>query len=105
MSRPSGVPARRARRARQLAHLVVILLGLMVLAYPLTVGASPQFSCRGTRMGPGDTCAKADGSAQQTYEQRLRDQRNARPVLAVGGLLIAGFGVVLLRSELRRRPA
>lgn len=84
---------------------MVILLGLVVLAYPLTAGASPEISCRGTRMGPGDTCAKADGSGQQTYEQRLRDQQNARPVVAVGGLLIAGFGVVLLRAELKRRPA
>lgn len=92
------------RRARRFAHLLVVLLGLVVLAYPLTVGADPEISCRGVRMGPGDVCTKSDGSGQQTYEQRRRDHRNARPVIAVGGLLVAGFGVVLLRSELRRRP-
>jgi hypothetical protein len=55
-------------------------------------------------MRPGDTCAKADNSGTQTYEQRARDLRNARPVIGVGGALVAGFGLVLLVGELRRRP-
>ena len=101
MSPSSTGPVRRGRR---LVQLLVILVGLVVLAYPLTLGAAPEIRCRGAAMQPGDTCAKADGSGQQSYEQRLRDQRNARPVIAVGGLLLTGFGVLLLRSELQRRP-
>ena len=101
MSTP--VPSPPPRRRRRFAHLLVVLVGLLALAYPFTAGASPDISCRGAAMGPGDTCVKADGIGRQTYEQRARDQRNARPVIAVGGLLVAGFGVVLLRSEVRRR--
>jgi hypothetical protein len=86
------------------AHALVVLVGLVVLAYPFTLGAAPQVTCRGATMRPGDSCAKADNSGSQTYEQRARDVRNARPVIAVGGALVAGFGGVLLVSELRRRP-
>ncbi|SDS02678.1 hypothetical protein SAMN04488543_0942 [Friedmanniella luteola] len=92
------------RRRAVLAHAVVVLLGLLVLLYPFTVGASPSVTCRGTAMRPGDVCAKAGDSGTQTYEQRAADVRNARPVIAVGGLLLTGFGVVLLAGELRRRP-
>jgi hypothetical protein len=81
-----------------------VLLGLLVLAYPFTFGASPAVTCRGETMRPGDVCAKADGTGGQSYEQRAADVRNARPVIAVGGLLVAGFGTALLAGELRRRP-
>ena len=92
------------RRRTWLAHAVVVLVGLVVLAYPFTLGATPHVTCRGVTMQPGDTCAKADNSGNQSYEQRARDLRNARPVIAVGGALLAGFGAVLLVGELRRRP-
>jgi hypothetical protein len=85
------------------AHALVVLVGLLVLAYPFTLGASPAVTCRGVPMQAGDTCAKADGSSSQTYEQRARDARNARPVIVGGGLLLTGFGAVLLTGELRRR--
>jgi hypothetical protein len=94
----------RTRRRRWLAHALVVLVGLVILAYPFTVGASPDVSCRGVPLQPGDSCPKADGSGSQTYEQRARDVRNARPVIAVGGALVTVFGVVLLVGELRRRP-
>lgn len=103
MSASLGAPP--ARRGRRFVQGLVILVGLLILAYPLTVGAAPTIRCRGTVMEPGDVCRKADGSGQQTYEQRRRDQRNAKPVVGAGGLLLAGFGVLLLGSELRRRPA
>jgi hypothetical protein len=93
----------RPRRGTWLAHALVVVVGLVVLAYPFTLGAIPHPSCRGATMQPGDSCAKADNSGSQTYEQRARDARNARPVIAVGGALVAGFGVVLLVGELRRR--
>jgi hypothetical protein len=92
------------RRRTWLAHAVVVLVGLVVLAYPFTLGATPHVTCRGVTMRPGDSCAKADNSGTQTYEQRARDLRNARPVIAVGGVLLTGFGVALLVAELRRRP-
>ena len=100
----SGAVASPPRRRTWLAHAVVVLVGLVVLAYPFTLGATPHVGCRGVTMQPGDTCAKADNSGTQTYEQRARDLRNARPVIAVGGALVAGFGVALLVGELRRRP-
>jgi hypothetical protein len=97
-----AAPVGPVRRGVRLAHLLVVLAGLLVLAYPFTVGAAPDVSCRGQVMQPGDSCAKADGSGVQTYEQRARDLRNARPVIGAGGLLVAAFGVILLRGELRR---
>jgi hypothetical protein len=100
----SGTVTSPPRRRTWLAHAVVALVGLVVLAYPFTLGATPHVSCRGVTMRPGDTCAKADNSGTQTYEQRSRDLRNARPVIAVGGALVTGFGVALLVGELRRRP-
>jgi hypothetical protein len=54
-------------------------------------------------MQPGDTCAKADGSSSQTYEQRARARRDAVPIIMVVGLGVAGFGLTLLITE-RRRP-
>lgn len=99
-----GTP--RPRWVIRVAHLLVILVGVVVLAYPFTFGASPSPTCRGVAMQPGDTCAKAgDVADPQTYAQRAADYRNARPVIAAGGLLIAGFGAVLLRGELRRPRA
>ena len=37
-------------RAR-VAHLVVTLAGLLIVLYPVTVGAQPDISCRGVAMG------------------------------------------------------
>ena len=50
---------------------------------------------------PGQTCAKADGSAVQTYEERLSTARNATPVIVGVGLLVAGFGTALLIGDVR----
>ena len=92
------------RRRTWVAHALVVLVGLVVLAYPFTWGASPDVTCRGVTMRPGDVCSKAGDSGTQSYEQRARDARNARPVIAAGGVLVTAFGVVLLVGELRRRP-
>lgn len=102
MSTPAAASG--PRRRAVVAHAVVVLLGLLVLLYPFTLGASPAVQCRGTTMQPGDVCAKAGDAGSQTYEQRAAAVQNARPVVAVGGFLLAGFGVVLLTGELRRRP-
>ena len=50
-------------------------------------------------MRPGDMCAKADGSAVQSYEQRAGAPRNAVPVIMVVGLLVAAFGVALIIAD------
>jgi hypothetical protein len=93
------------RRARtRLAHLALLVAGLAVLAYALTLGGSPDLRCHDQVMRPGSVCVKADGSAGQTYEQRLATRRSAQPVVAGLGVLVAGFGAALLVGDLRRRP-
>lgn len=87
----------------RLAHALVTLVGLVVLLYPVTFGASPEISCRGVQMRAGDTCAKADSSGVQTYEQRLRAANQAKPVIFGVGLLLVLFGGVLLAGESRQR--
>ena len=88
---------------RTVANLILVLAGLLIMAYPLTVGAGSALTCRGVVMQPGDACAKADGSDSQTYEQRDRARRNAVPVMLTVGLGVAGFGLTLLIMD-RRRP-
>lgn len=87
---------------KRLAHLLLAIAGLLVALYPITLGAHPTPTCRGVEMRPGDTCSKADGSAQQTYEERLATSRSATPVIIGVGLLVAGFGTALLVADVRR---
>lgn len=96
--------ARRLSRAR-LAHGVLIVVGLMIFLFPLTVGTTPTISCRGVVMGPGDTCAKAQNGGVQTYEQRYRTERQAKPIIVGVGVLVMAFGAYLLLAEVRRRPS
>lgn len=53
-------------------------------------------------MQPGQTCTKADGSAEQTYEQRRAAAHDAAPVIVGIGVLVAGFGTALLVGDLRK---
>jgi len=95
-----------SRRARtRLAHVVLLLAGLVALVYALTLGGSPDLRCHDEVMRPGSVCVKADGSAGQTYEERLATRRSARPVVAGLGVLVAGFGAALLVADLRRTQA
>jgi hypothetical protein len=89
----------------RLAHVALILVGLLIFLYPLTVGASPSISCRGVVMHPGDTCSKAQDAGVQTYEQRLRTANQAKPVVLGVGLLVTAFGSWLLVADLRRRSS
>jgi hypothetical protein len=86
----------------RVAQLVLIIVGMLLFAYPLTVGAASPINCRGVSMGPGDTCAKAGTSATQSYEQRAQARRNAAPVIMVVGVLVMAFGVTLLITGRRR---
>lgn len=93
-----------ARGRTRLAHVLLLLAGLAVLAYALTLGGSPELRCHDQVMRPGSVCVKADGSAGQTYEQRIATRRSAQPVVGGLGVLVAGFGASLLVADLRRRP-
>ena len=70
---------------RRLAHLLLAVAGLLVAIYPFTLGADPAVTCRGVELSPGETCAKADGSAAQSYEARAAAARNAAPVIVASG--------------------
>jgi len=84
--------------------VVLVLAGLAALGYAVTLGGSPDLRCHDQVMRPGSVCVKADGSAGQTYEERLATRRSAQPVVAGLGVLVAGFGTALLVADLRRRP-
>ena len=81
---------------------MLLLAGLAAVVYALTLGGSPEIRCRGVAMTPESVCVKADGSAGQTYAQRLATRQSARPVVAGVGLLVTGFGTALLVADLRR---
>ncbi len=83
---------------------MLIVIGLIIVLFPLTVGASPTISCRGAQMHPGDTCAKAQNGGVQTYEQRYRTASQAKPIIVGVGVLVMAFGSYLLVAEVRRRP-
>lgn len=87
---------------RRLAHLLLALVGVLIVLYPFTLGAHPTPTCRGVQLQPGQTCDKADGSAKQTYEERLAAAQNAIPVIVGVGLLVAGFGTALFIGDVRR---
>lgn len=93
------------RRLRtRLAHLVLLLAGLAAVLYAVTLGGSPALRCHDAVMTPGSVCMKSDGTAGQTYEQRIATRRSAQPVVAGVGVLVAAFGAGLLVADLRRRP-
>jgi hypothetical protein len=93
-----------ARARTRLAHLVLLLAGLAAVVYAVTLSGSPALRCHDAVMTPGSVCMKADGSAGQTYEQRIATRRSAQPVVAGVGGLVTVFGAALLVADLRRRP-
>ncbi len=86
----------------RIAQIALIVAGLLIALYPFTLGASPAITCRGVPMSPGQTCAKADGSAMESYEKRVASANAAKPIIVVVGLGVAGFGVALLVGARRR---
>ncbi|MFT3877222.1 MAG: hypothetical protein QM708_12480 [Propioniciclava sp.] len=87
-------------RRKVWAHVALIVIGVGALVWALTAG-TPQISCRDATMGPGDICVNAQGTKQQTYEERLAAHRSARPVVGGVGVVLAAFGGVLVAGELR----
>ncbi len=95
---------RRLARARVL-HLLVLVAGLAAFGWALLAPIA-AIRCHDQVMRPGDVCSYAslngsDNGKTQSYEQRLATERSARPVVAVVGVLVAGFGGVLLWSAIR----
>lgn len=101
MSHPVEAPARGRVRTR-VAHVLLVVAGLVAVVYGLTLAGSAALTCRGEPMTPGSVCVKADGSEGQTYEQRLATRRSATPVVVGVGVLVAGFGTALLVADVRR---
>lgn len=87
------------------AHLALVGVGLAAVIWALTLAAHPTIMCRDAVMGPGDVCANAQGTATQTYQQRLDTALSARPIVAGTGLAVAAFGAALAVQDARRRRA
>lgn len=90
---------------RMAAHVALVVAGLAVVLWALTLAAHPAITCRDAVMGPGDVCVDASGRRVQTYEERWAAAQAARPVVAGAGLAVAGFGTVLALQERRRAHA
>lgn len=99
---------RRLVHARVL-HVVVLVAGVAAFGWALLAPVA-QISCHDQVMRPGDVCSYAslngaDNGKTQSYEQRVATEKSARPVIAVVGVLVAGFGGVLLWSAVRRKDS
>ncbi len=95
------------RRRALLLHLLVLLAGLVALGWALFAPLG-EIRCHDQVMRPGDVCSYAslngaDNGKTQTYQQRVETARSARPVVAVVGVCVAGFGGLLLWSSVKRR--
>ena len=84
-------------------HLALAAVGLVGLVWALTVAANPVITCREVVMRPGDVCANAEGTRSQTYAERWDAAQQARPVIGVMGLVVAGFGAALAVQDVRGR--
>ena len=87
----------------RIVQVAVIIVGLLIMAYPFTLGASETLTCRGEPMAPGSVCLKADGSEAESYADRLSKAAVARPIVIGAGALLADFGTYLLVTDLRRK--
>lgn len=82
-------------------HVALTAIGLVGVVWALTVAANPVITCRDVVMRPGDVCANAEGTRSQTWEERSAAAQQARPVIGVMGLVVAGFGVALAVQDVR----
>ena len=90
------------RSRARLTHVAVIIIGLLIMAYPFTLGAAQTLTCRGEPMTPGSVCRKADGSEAESYDDRISKATVARPIVVGAGALLSLFGGYLLITDLRR---
>jgi hypothetical protein len=90
-------------------HVVVLVAGLVAFGWALFAPVA-QIRCHDQVMKPGDVCSYAslngtDNGKTQSYASRLATERSARPVVAVVGVLVAGFGGALLWQAIRRKDS
>ena len=83
-------------------NLAIIALGLGAALWGAFLLTSGTVTCRGVEMQPGDVCTKSsftDLTTQetQTYEQRKQSMRQSQPTVIGVGLVVAAFGVFMLR--------
>lgn len=79
-----------------------IVAGLAVALWAVTSWVSPQVSCRGEQLRPGQTCSYSsltgvDDGKVQTYEERVATARQQAPFGVLAGLGMVAFGVVVGR--------
>lgn len=98
---PHPVASTDPARRRVAAQIVLIVVGVAIVIAAVIYGIDPSPSCRGQAMSPGSVCTKADQSAGQTYELLRSQARIGAGVMAAVGVVVAGFGVVLLRQARR----
>jgi hypothetical protein len=90
-------------------HVLVLVAGLAAFGWALFAPIAP-IRCHDAVMRPGDVCSYAslngsDNGKTQSYASRLETEKSARPVIAVVGVLVAGFGGALLVSASRRKDS
>lgn len=90
------------------AHAALVVIGLAVVVLGFVVVGRGAITCRGVEMKPGDVCVKSSftdvtSDKQQTYEQRRASAVASRPSVIGAGVALAGFGGLLVASDLRRR--
>lgn len=74
---------------------------MAAVLWAVLLSANPTIWCRDQVMQPGEVCTNAQGTRVQTYEERWNAAQWARPVVAVVGSAVAGFGLVLYRGGRR----
>lgn len=84
------------------AHLALALVGVLAVGWALTASAQPTLMCREVVMAPGDVCVNAEGSREQTYEERWAAAQSARPIVGAVGLAAAAFGLTLAAADRRQ---
>ena len=63
---------------RTVANLVLVVVGMLIMAYPLTVGAAGADQLPwGDHADPATPAPRPTASAMQSYEQRAQARRNA----------------------------
>lgn len=93
---------------RRAAHLALVLIGLGVAIWGAATMWNPRVMCFGVEMHPGDVCktstfSQVGAGKVQTYEQRVHGSRLSQPLVIGTGVLMVGFGGLLLRQDLRKQ--
>lgn len=82
-------------------HMAISVLGLGIALFGVVWLTTGKVTCRGVEMHPGDMCTKSSftdltTTQTQSYEQRRQAMRQSQPTVIGSGLVIAGFGALML---------